>query len=88
MWLETRIVLPCVGQPQQQLVDLAPPAGIDARQRLVQQQQPGIVHQRLGQLDPLPHAVAAAGQPPAGPIGHADFLEHVFGCALPSLGAR
>ena len=74
------------GQTRQQFADFAPPAGIDAPQRLVEQQQPRIVHQHLGQLDSLPHAVTASRQTTPGAVGHADFIQHVFG-SLACLGA-
>ena len=38
--------------------------GIEARQRLVEHDQPGVVDDRLRELDPLAHALRVRRQPP------------------------
>ena len=69
-------------QPQQQISNLPPTDGIDARHRLIEQQQPRIVYQRLSQFDALPHAVAATAELAVSPIAHADFGQHPLGAFL------
>ena len=52
---------------------------VEAVQRLVQHHDLGPVGDRLGQLDPLPHALAVAGDPPVGRVDQSDPLQRPRG---------
>ena len=64
-----------VAEPVQHLDDLAPLRRVEAVQRLVEQQQVGIVGERLGELHALAHAVREAADLALGDVGEADRLE-------------
>ena len=64
-----------------QLVERAAELGVEARGRLVEQQQPRPAEQRLGQAEPLPHALGVGADATAGGRGEADALEQRLGGA-------
>ena len=66
---------PLVAQPVQHLDDLAPLRRVEAVQRLVEQQQVGLVGEGLGELHALAHAVGEAAHLALGDVGEADRLE-------------
>ena len=63
MWLEMITWRPVRGQLLEQLDHLGAGHRVEAVQRLVEHQHRGLVGDRLGQLDPLAHALAVAGDP-------------------------
>jgi len=69
------------------LVDFLSTAGINSGQGFVEQQDLGIVDQRLRQFESLPHSMAATGDSPMCPVGHSDVFQ-CCGCALADLTMR
>ena len=64
-----------------QLVERAAQRRVQARGRLVEQQQPRPAEQCLGQAQPLPHALGVGADATAGGRGEADALEQRLGRA-------
>ena len=84
MWLETMTLLPCAAPLLDQADGLAARERIHAGQRLVEDQQLGIVRERLRQLDALPHALAVGADLLVGGVDQVDQLERPL--APPSRG--
>ena len=59
-WLETTTVLPCLPSWRDDVHQVAAGHGIGAGERFVQEKHQRIVHQGLGELGPLPHALGVA----------------------------
>ena len=78
-WLDTSTLFPSLAQPQDDVHQIAPRHRIGAGQRLVEKQHFRIVHQRLGQFDPLPHPLRVAANRPALVPRHADRLDRPLG---------
>ena len=60
--------------------------GVDARQRLVEQQHAGVLEQRAGDQDALALAAGQRAEPPACAVGEADAVERI--ARRVALGAR
>ena len=56
-WLDTITHLPCCAESMEQIDDVDALAGVEAGERFVEHEHLGIVHDRLGDLDPLSHAL-------------------------------
>ena len=69
---ETRIVRPSRGEPVQELLELDAVARVGAVQRLVEDQQLGLVDERRGELDPLLHPARVGADAPVGGVGQVD----------------
>src|SRR5207245_3033713 len=67
----------------EQRLKVLPPDGIDAAHRFIENEDVGIVHERLSHLDALPHSLGVAAQAPARLLDHADQFQ---GLVCPSLG--
>src|SRR4030095_9884018 len=81
-WAGTRARPPSRRGSAQDWRELVAPGRVQAGERLVQQQQPGVLDQRSGDQDPL---ALAAGQLPerfVGPFGQADLGQRVGGGPL------
>ena len=72
---ETITVRPSSPEPVQQLDHCAALCRVEAVQRLVQQQQVGLVGERLGELHALAHAVREPAHLALGDVGEVDRLE-------------
>ena len=72
---DSSTVTPSRGELADQLVERAAQRRVQARGRLVEQQQPRPAEQRLGQAEPLPHALGVGADATAGGRGEADALE-------------
>ena len=79
MWLETRTLLPARAQSLISRMVRAPHQRVHAAQRLVEDEQLGVVHDRLRQLDALPHALAVAADLPVRGVDQIDDLERPRG---------
>ena len=66
---------PSLAQAHDELDDVAPLRRVEAVEGLVEQQQLGVVGERLGQLHALAHAVGEAAQLPVRDVGQADLAE-------------
>ena len=69
----------------QQVHHVQPLARVHAVERLVQQHDLRVVHQRGGHLDPLPHALGVGGDLPVLRLGH---LQHLDRPARGAVGIR
>ena len=58
--------------PAQQGHQVQPLAGVDAVERLVEQEHGRVVDEGGGELDPLPHPLGVGADPAAGRLGHLD----------------
>ena len=74
-WLETRTVRPCRGQVAQQVAHPADALGVEAVDRLVEEQHAGVAEQRAGDAEPLAHAEGELAGPPVGHRGEPDDVE-------------
>ena len=74
-----------VAGPADELEHLVAAGGIEAVGRLVEQEQPGVVDERLGELDPLAHPGRVAADRPVALLVQADVAEDVGG---PLAGGR
>ena len=70
-----KTVRPCVAQPQDQRAHVAAAERVEARHRLVEEDDLGVVDQRLGEADALDHPLRelAQLQPPLG--AEADLVQ-------------
>ena len=66
MWVENSTVLPRLAQVEDQVAHEAPSDRVEARHRLVEQNQLRVVDERLGEPSPLQHALREAPQRHAG----------------------
>ena len=76
-----------VGQPRDLLPERAAALRVQAGGRLVQEQDPGRVHERQRQVEPALHSARVAADATVGRLGQPDALEQRLG-APPSLGGR
>ena len=60
---------------EDQVDQLAAGDRVGAGEGLVEEEHPGVMDQRLGQLGPLPHPLRVSADGPVGVLGHADLLE-------------
>src|SRR5262245_61767991 len=67
--------LAALGLPLQEAADVVPAPWIDAVQGLVEHQNRRVMHHRLRQLDPLPHAVTKARQRAIATSTHAHLVD-------------
>ena len=70
---------PLAAHPAQECHQVQPLAGVDAVERLVEQEHGRVVHQRRGELRPLAHALGVGADPAPGRLGHLDHLERPLG---------
>ena len=77
MWLETMTWRPSLARLLEEIDHLGPTHGIETVERLVEDQDPGVVAEGVGELDPLPHALGVAGDPPLGGVGETDPFERL-----------
>ena len=76
-WLETSTVRPSSASAAQQLAHPADALGVQAVDRLVEQQDVGVAEQGGGDAEPLPHAEREAAHPVVGDGLQADQLDHL-----------
>ena len=77
-------------EPAQQVEDLRDAERVDRRRRLVEDQDVGILHERIGDAEPLEHAARVRVGPVVGSVGQADLVEDLVDRRLPlrSRGSR
>ncbi len=86
MWLETRIVLPIDPQLLEQGRASRSGRGVEARGRLVEQEDLRVVQQHAGQAEPLGHAAGEARDQGVALVGQVDELEHLLADLLARAG--
>ena len=80
MWLETMTLLPWPGPVPDQPDRLAPATDrVHAGERLVEDEQFGIVHERLRELDALPHPLAVGADALARGVHQVHQVERALG---------
>ena len=70
------------GQRQDQILDLAAADGVEAGGRLVEDDQVGVVDERLGQADAALHALGELADRPRPGLAQADHFEQLLGAVL------
>ena len=81
MWLETSTVRPSSPSWRMAADGLVAAHRVHAVQRLVHEEDVGVVGQRLGQLQLLAHALAVAAEAPMGGVGQREALEQFVDAA-------
>ena len=76
-WLETSTVRPSSASAAQQFAHPADALGVQAVDRLVEQQDVGVAEQRGGDAEPLAHAEGEPAHPVVGDGVQADQLDHL-----------
>ena len=77
MWLLRKIVLPLPLQVGQVAANLRAGQRIEAVGRLVEDEQLRVVQHRLGQAQPLEHALGIGPHGILGPLGQADLFQQL-----------
>ena len=77
-----------LAQLLEQLADRAPARRVERAGRLVEQQQPRFADQRLGDPEPLLHALRHRRHPPVGGVGQPDQREQLPALGRAAVGAR
>ena len=74
-WLDSSTVMPCAGEPADQVAHVADARRVEAGLRLVEDEQARVADQGRGDAEPLAHAVRVAADAMAGAIRQLDRLE-------------